>query len=45
MTKVFQTYVSFPIENNGVAFQGGKISLIDPVLTDTDQKSAMLLRM
>ena len=43
MAKVLQPYVSFTIEDNGVNFFRNEIFLIDLLLTDNGQESAMLL--
>ena len=43
MAKAFQHYVSFTIEGNENIFIKSKIFPIDSMITDNDQKSAMLL--
>ena len=45
MAKALQPYTSFPIKNNRVNFYSDRIFLIDSMLTDKGQKSAMLLEM
>ena len=43
MARALQPYASFTIEGNGVNFYSSKIFLIDSMLTNNGQKSAMLL--
>ena len=43
MAMALQPYLSFTIEGNEVNFYSSKIFLIDSMLTDNGQKSAMLL--
>ena len=43
MAKALQPYAGFTIEDNRVSFFRNEIFLIDSMLTDNGQKSAMLL--